>query len=157
MKLLVLSDSHGRASYIEKAIEKHPDARHIFFLGDNISDIEDYDLIYPERLFYKVAGNCDFASLSKCSDTALIENTKIIYCHGHTYNVKSGTDYLVATALQNDCKIALYGHTHIPDIAYKNGIYVINPGTLSGCRTGLCTYCVIDINGDKIYPFMEKI
>ena len=39
MKLLVLSDSHGRVGMLEKAYETHPDTDMIVFLGDGLRDI----------------------------------------------------------------------------------------------------------------------
>ena len=40
MRIIVISDTHGRPSLIEKIIEAQPDAKDIFFLGDLIKDIE---------------------------------------------------------------------------------------------------------------------
>ena len=57
MRILVLSDSHGRSSEIQKAIEAQPDARHDFFLGDVLSEIEDMEYIYPDRIYHTVRGN----------------------------------------------------------------------------------------------------
>ena len=59
MRILVISDSHGRSGEIEKAIESHPDIKHVFFLGDCVRDIEDITYIYPDRSFYISEGNCD--------------------------------------------------------------------------------------------------
>ena len=39
-KILVFSDSHGTTHNMRRAIDMHPDAEVIFFLGDGLSDIE---------------------------------------------------------------------------------------------------------------------
>jgi len=45
MRILVLSDSHGRAGNIYDVIEKHPEAEVIVFLGDGERDFENADII----------------------------------------------------------------------------------------------------------------
>ncbi len=63
MRIIVISDTHGRSSLIEKIIEAQPEAKHVFFLGDVVRDIEDLPYIYPTHTFHIVSGNCDYASL----------------------------------------------------------------------------------------------
>ena len=62
MRLLVLSDSHGRKNLLLKAVELHPEADAVIFLGDGERDIEFLKEIYPELKLYAVCGNCDFNS-----------------------------------------------------------------------------------------------
>ena len=47
--------------------------------------------------------------------------------------------------------IALYGHTHIPEIHKKNGLWVMNPGSLSypRQRDRRCSYGVIELDEAK--------
>ena len=40
-------------------------------------------------------------------------------------------DKLVENAQAKGCKIAMYGHTHMPVIENEDGILVINPGSLT--------------------------
>ena len=56
MKILVLSDSHGRKQKVEDLISSTPHDL-IFFLGDGMGDFSKYD-----KNIYKVSGNCDFFS-----------------------------------------------------------------------------------------------
>ena len=53
--------------------------------------------------------------------------------------------------------IALCGHTHIPDILYENGIYLVNPGSCSKPRSSKPTYAVIDITDKGIMPVIVEI
>ena len=94
MRILVISDSHGRTSLIERAIEEQPEAKHIFFLGDCVKDIEDYTFIYSDRTFHIVSGNCDGYSSFKSSDRVNIGGKNIFFTHGHYYSVKSGISKL---------------------------------------------------------------
>jgi len=158
MRILVISDSHKRYSRVDKIIRANPTATNIFFLGDVVSDVEDLIYEYSDRNFYIVSGNCDFYSTYKSFDIITIENKKILYCHGHTFGVKSGsTGSLKKYAIENGCDIALYGHTHIANIEYDNGLYVVNPGSVSSSREGSESYAVIDILPSGILPQIIKI
>ena len=64
MKLLVFSDSHGKYSNIQKAVDSHPDASFILHLGDGIQDMESVNT--RDVTVYKVNGNYeDCFSLTK--------------------------------------------------------------------------------------------
>ncbi|MBQ2316107.1 MAG: metallophosphoesterase family protein [Clostridia bacterium] len=60
MRLLVISDSHKRGDLVDRIICREKEARHVFFLGDVVSDIEDFVYEYTDRIFHIVSGNCDF-------------------------------------------------------------------------------------------------
>ncbi|MBQ4154044.1 MAG: YfcE family phosphodiesterase [Clostridia bacterium] len=157
MKILVTSDMHGKVSYFEKAINNHPDIKNIFFLGDGLSKAEEISYCYDNKTFYMVPGNCDnpFSFLST-TGYEFIEGVKILYTHGHAYNVKSSLSYLKEKAKESQSKLCLYGHTHNADILYENGIYFVNPGTLAG-KNGLYSYAVIDITKEGIVPRIMEI
>ncbi len=157
MRILVLSDSHGRTSAIEKAIEAQPTAKHIFFLGDCTHDIEDLTYIYPDRSFYIVAGNCDGYSFYKSVDFTVLGGKKIIFTHGHTFSVKSGLERLKAFGENENAHIILFGHTHTAITDYENGRYFVNPGSLSHGSSGFRSYAVIDIEDKGIKPIIVKI
>lgn len=157
MRILVISDSHKRGDLVEKIIKLEPDARNIFFLGDVTSDIEDFIYLYTDRDFHIVSGNCDFSSSYRSSDIATVGNTRIFYTHGHTLGVKYGTERLKNTALDNNCTVALYGHTHISRISYDGGVYIVNPGSVSASRDSYNSYAVIDITDNGIMPIIKKI
>ena len=70
-------------------------------------------------------------------------------CHGHTLDVHNGLDYLVATAKKNNCKIALYGHTHLYKTELIDGVFVMNPGSLDSPRNhNKPTFGIIDLSPD---------
>ena len=48
MKLLVLSDSHGYTRRLTEALDAHPDARDVVFLGDGERDLEEVEWTYPD-------------------------------------------------------------------------------------------------------------
>ena len=157
MRILVISDSHRKGSTVDKIIESQKEAKHIFFLGDVVGDIEDFCYLYTDRTFHIVSGNCDFASNYPYADMAKIGNINIFYTHGHTLGVKGGTSRLSEHARQRNCQIALYGHTHIPHISYSNGLYVVNPGSCAMSRQGANSYAVIDITDKGIMPIIINV
>ncbi len=158
MRILVISDSHKRGDLVEKAIKREPDAGEIFFLGDITADIEDFTFLYTDRNFHIVSGNCDFASSYRSTDIANVGGVRIFYTHGHTLGVKYGIERLKNSALDNNCSIALYGHTHISRISYDDGLYIVNPGSISLSRDGSPnSYAIIDITDKGIMPIIKKI
>ena len=52
MRLLVLSDSHGRKNLLLQAVELHPEADAVIFLGDGDRDIDFLKELHPEIKLY---------------------------------------------------------------------------------------------------------
>ena len=157
MRILVISDSHKRSDIIEKILDAQPTASAVFFLGDCATDIEDLQYIYPQKKFFILSGNCDYFSTFPSTAVANVGGRKIFYTHGHTLSVKYGTERLMEAAKQNECEIALYGHTHISKILYEDGIYIVNPGSCSKGRDFHESYAVIDITDKGIMPIIINL
>ncbi len=157
MRIMVLSDSHGRPSLIEKAISSQPQAEHIFFLGDCTRDIDTVAPFFSDRKFHIVKGNCDFGSDYPEYDFITLENCGIFYCHGHNFGVKGSTERLSAFAGNMGASIALFGHTHCSYTSYEDGLHIVNPGSLSLPRNSRASYAVIDICQNGIMPIIINI
>lgn len=157
MRIVVISDSHKRSDIVEKILYNQPNASHVFFLGDNAGDIEDLQYIFPNKIFHILSGNCDYFSNYPSSSMAFVGGKKIFFTHGHTLSVKYGVENLLKTARQNGCDIALYGHTHVANILYEDGIYIVNPGSCSQSRNGKESYAVIDIEPNGIMPIIVEL
>ena len=157
MRIVVISDSHGRTGVIDKILSSQPDARHVFFLGDKVSDIEDFEFLYPKKTFHIVCGNCDYFSMIPAVGLENLNGVRILYTHGHTLNVKYGTQRLIEAAAQNNAQIVLYGHTHVSEILYEDGLYIVNPGSCSSPREGRASYAVIDITDSGIMPIIIEV
>lgn len=157
MRILVISDSHRRTGVIDKILSSQPEAEHVFFLGDNASDIEDFEYIYPEKTFHTVCGNCDFGSVLQSNGLEVINGKRIFYTHGHNFSVKYGIARLRELAVSNDLDIVLFGHTHVSQILYEEGRYFVNPGSCSNAREGKNSYAVIDITENGIMPIIIEL
>ncbi|MBQ6848280.1 MAG: metallophosphoesterase [Clostridia bacterium] len=154
MRIVVISDTHGRTGVIDKILLSQREAKYVFFLGDNVRDIEDFEFFYPDKTFFAVSGNCDYNSFLPSTGVKSVAGINILYTHGHTLNVKYSTDYILKASRQNNCKLALYGHTHISKILYEDGVYIVNPGSASLSRNGSNSYAVVDITEKGIMPII---
>lgn len=157
MRIIVISDSHKNTRSIEKILDAQPDAKYVFFLGDNASDIEDFEFLYPDKRFFAVSGNCDYFSTLPTIGVEIVGGVKILYTHGHTLGVKYGTERLTEAARNSGCKLALYGHTHVSKILYDDGLFVVNPGSCSSPREGRPSYAVVDITEKGIMPIIVEV
>lgn len=137
MKVIVFSDSHGNSRNLSKALKQHQDADMYIHLGDGEVEFNRLKIDYPQLKMYHVAGNCDYDSLHP-NDLILGAdyNVKIFATHGHRYYVKYSMEAIEAAARENGCQIALFGHTHVSYNSYQNGLYVMNPGSISCPRDG---------------------
>ncbi len=157
MRVVVISDSHGHGSIVDRIIRRETDAETIIFLGDVTTDIEDLTYEFSNKKFYIVSGNCDVFSDFPYSAVVPVGREKIFITHGHTLAVKGGTGALAKAARQSGCEIALYGHTHVANIKYEDGLYIVNPGSCARSREGGNSYAVIDIRDNGILPSIIRI
>lgn len=157
MRVVVISDSHGNGSVVDKIISREKDAEAIIFLGDVAGDIEDFTYEYTDKKFFIVSGNCDMFSSFPYTAVAKLAGVNIFITHGHTLGVKHGLGGLIIAARQSDCQIALYGHTHVANIKYEDGLYIVNPGSCARSRDGGNSYAVIDIRENGILANIIRI
>lgn len=147
MRIVVFSDSHKNYFALQRIVLSQPTAELFLHLGDGEQEFEQLMARFPDRLMRGVAGNCDWASIGKRSDTITCEGKKIFLAHGHLLGVKAGLDSFLQAARKAGADIALYGHTHIAHTEYIDGMYVMNPGSVSGAKP---SYGFIDITSGGI-------
>lgn len=130
MKILIVSDTHGRDENLEKAVYREEPFDYLIHCGD----VEGRE-IFIEALVdcpcCIVSGNNDFFSDLPREEIIDLAGKKILVTHGHTYGVSGGTDGIVEAARARGCEAVLFGHTHYPEIKMQEGILVINPGSLT--------------------------
>ena len=157
LRIMVLSDSHGNAFALRRAILAQKEAEHIFFLGDCLRDIEALFEEFPHRKFHTVCGNCDYESFVPSTAMENLNGTLIFYSHGHPYFVKQSPVPFLQAAEKRNANIALFGHTHSSLIKYENGVWLVNPGSVSLPREGKPSYAVIDIEENGIMPIIVNL
>lgn len=132
MRLLVISDTHGRVQSAMRIYEmengKAP-VDLIVHLGDLQSDAKALEARLNARVI-SVKGNCD----GDCDGDYRVFETefgRLLLSHGHADNVKFSTMNLLYKAEEMGCCGALFGHTHTPCFTEVNGMKLLNPGSLS--------------------------
>ena len=145
MRIIVMSDSHGRTNSIRNVLSMHPEARACIFLGDGERDFDSASAEFDGIDFYAVAGNCDLAGQNPPSLLIELGGKRIFASHGHNQYVKYGIERLVTAATACGADIALFGHTHQSMTQYIDGLYLMNPGSIGGVHVSKKTYGLIDI------------
>ena len=148
IKLLVISDSHGRADRVRAIASRHKNAEAILFLGDGIGDLELIDPI-ASRVVCAVRGNCDFFSSERVDRFVIIEGVKIFMTHGDKYGVKSTLRHLYNNVVDYGVDIVLFGHTHLFCNNQYDKVAFLNPGSLSYSRGGASSYAVMVVDENK--------
>ena len=114
MRIAVFSDTHSNTGGMVRAVrEEKPDA--IIHLGDCIRDTRILQREFPDIPLYAVCGNCDYGEQEAETDVVELGPVSAFITHGHLYNVRWGVDSLVYAAQEQECQLALYGHTHEAD------------------------------------------
>ena len=130
MKVLIVSDTHGRDENLEEAVLREAPFDYLIHCGD-VESREIFIEALAECPCIIVAGNNDFFTDLSHEEEITLEGHKMLVTHGHYYFVSRNHDRLVEKAREDNCQIAMYGHTHTPVIEEEDGILVINPGSLT--------------------------
>ena len=147
MKIMVVSDSHGRVENIRKAYAKVKPVDLFIHLGDVEDDQSEIESFIPCRKEF-VRGNCDFFSRNPDDKVIEVCGKKILLTHGqrHGGRVRDGRTRRSWTEIR--CCYRIYGHTHIPLLTYNEDVSLFNPGSISkpgqdGCRP---VFGIVEIN-----------
>ena len=152
MKWMIASDLHGSAYWCEKMVERYKEegAGKLLLLGDILYHAPRNDLpkdYAPKKVIeilngmkeelLCIRGNCDcevdqmVLPFPVLADYCLLESAgHLIYAtHGHHFN----EDHLPPL---HPGDVLLHGHTHIPCRTLRDGVYVLNPGSVSIPKAG---------------------
>ncbi len=154
MKILVVSDSHRYNENIEIIKSKVGKLDMVIHCGDT-EGTEDYiRSLFPCTVCI-VAGNNDYFSNIPQEATFTIGEKRVMVTHGHRHHVNAGVDMLVRDAINKKADIVIFGHTHRPMIEHRDGVIVLNPGSISYPRQAdrRPSYIIIETNsrGDVQY------
>lgn len=128
--ILVISDSHGQYFYLEQLHQRIQKLDYIIHLGDVARD-QDYIAALFGCTVDMVAGNNDFFT-NLPGEFTIREGKHVIWLtHGHGYGVYHGTDRLVKRAKALGADTVMFGHTHCPCVDWRDGVWLVNPGSIS--------------------------
>jgi putative phosphoesterase len=149
--ILIISDSHGNISAMTNVLKwtqkTDADAFHAaVFLGDGYEDLNLASARTGCNLqWHAVRGNGDFQFSIPDNVTLEIATRKLFLSHGNRYNVRENYKNITAAARNAGAEAALFGHTHIPYCATVDGIFLLNPGSISRPRSSAdCTFAVLE-------------
>ena len=150
MKILVASDTHYSTNLLIKAIQKEqPDK--VFHLGDALGREEEIEAICEVPVTV-VRGNCDHDISLPSEVVEDFGRHKVLLTHGHYYGVGTDVyelDELIEAAMNRDCDMVFYGHTHYPlyERNYK-GMTILNPGSITSPRQpgAAHTYAILEVD-----------
>ena len=130
MKILVVSDTHGKNDNYLKIVEKEQKLDMVIHLGD--FEGSEYTIEKAAGCPVEfVLGNNDFFSDFLSEKTLQIGKYCVMITHGHQYYINLGSEMLKTEAIVQEADIVMYGHTHRPVIDISDKIIAINPGSLS--------------------------
>jgi putative phosphoesterase len=156
MKIAILSDTHRHYSAINDAIKLLDDIDVLIHLGDNTDDVQAIERSFKGKI-YSVKGNCDFSSSIPNERIEVIGGKKFFITHGHRYDVKYDLLSLIYRAQELEADVALFGHTHQAYISYEQGVWIVNPGSVSLPRDNVKSIAVIEITEEEINPYIKCI
>lgn len=130
MKVLIVSDTHGRDENLERVVYQETPFDYLIHCGD-VEGREFFIEALAECPCSIVMGNNDFFSDLPRQEEIVLAGRKILVTHGHYYGVSMGISELVDAAKESGCEVAFYGHTHLPMVEEENGVLAVNPGSLA--------------------------
>jgi putative phosphoesterase len=174
MKLFFISDIHGSYYYLKKAIDRFNESKadYLVILGDilyhgprnplpeghNPKEVAALLNKYADKII-AVRGNCeaevdelmlDFPVNSRNS-FILYNGRRLFLTHGHIYN----EDNMPKLACSD---VLIYGHTHIPKAEVKEGIYILNPGSIALPKeNNPNSYGMLEDNVFSVIDFEDKV
>jgi len=143
MRIGVISDTHGDQVNIGQVVKLCTDVEMWLHAGDCSQDVEYLkDLVTVPVVAAR--GNCDGnTNTTKIDEFVEVLGYKIWLTHGHCYGVKQSIRELVRWGKQHEVAAVIYGHTHIPDNRWCDGMLIFNPGSAYGSQA---TYGVLEID-----------
>ena len=130
MKILIVSDTHGRHRNLEEVLDREGPIDMLVHLGD-VEGGEDYICALADCETHIIAGNNDFFSDLSREQEFFIGKYRVFITHGHSYYVSMGTKELKKEARRRGVDIVMYGHTHVPYIEIGDDVTILNPGSIS--------------------------
>ncbi len=130
MKILIVSDTHGRLINLKECLKKVSPIDLLIHCGD-VEGQEDEIRRLAGCETHIVSGNNDYFSSLPREEEFSIGRYKVFLTHGHSYGVSLGTDRIVEEAKERGADTVIFGHIHRPVDKTKDGVRILNPGSLT--------------------------
>lgn len=157
-RVLVVSDSHGRNGNLLLVMDRvKPDL--ILHLGDSEDD-EDLIMAEAQCPVIILCGNCDYSRYLPDEEVVTLGSHRVFLAHGHRHNVRFDLETLAEAALEQNCDVAIYGHTHMPEMEEEQGVTIYNPGSISLPRQAghKPSFMVLDVDSEgELHPAINYL
>lgn len=130
MKVLIVSDTHGRHGNLDKILEREKNFDMFVHLGD-VEGGEAYLEAVVDCEKHMVRGNNDFFSDLPREEEFYIGRYKTFITHGHGYYVSLNAEHIKEEGRARKADIVMFGHTHRPYLEQEEDIILLNPGSVS--------------------------
>ena len=145
MKVVVVSDSHGRIEVLQQILDDHRDASAFIHCGD-IELPNDY---FNE--YIKVRGNNDYYGGLEEERVVRVGGLNILVTHSHQYVYYSRLESLAKKADRFGCQLVCFGHTHVYHDSVVDNVHLLNPGSCWHNRDGrMPSYAVVNFENGEI-------
>ena len=157
MRVLIVSDTHGRHGGLDRALQEAGNIDMLIHLGD-VEGGETYIDAVADCEKHIIRGNNDFFSELPREEEFYIGSHKVFITHGHAYYVSLDPEYIREEGKTRGAEIVMFGHTHRPFFEDDNGIIVLNPGSLSFPRQEgrKGSYMILEMDEDGGLEFSQK-
>ena len=149
MKILIVSDTHGRHQALDRALEEAGKIDMFIHLGD-VEGGEDYLEAVVECEKHIIRGNNDFFTELPREEEFEIGPYHAFITHGHYYYVSMDVDTIIEEARSRNADIVMFGHTHKPYIEIDEDVTILNPGSVSYPRQPdhMPTFLIMEIDDE---------
>jgi putative phosphoesterase len=154
MKVLIVSDTHGRNKYLFETVHRVSPIDLMIHLGDLGGTVDEIRSMVSCPI-HMISGNNDiFSGLAK-DKVIMIGKYRVYLTHGHRYGVYYSTNQIIEEAKARQANIVMFGHTHVPLIELNDDIWAINPGSIALPRQGsrIPTFIIMDIDSQGTAHF----
>ena len=156
-RILIVSDTHRQNDNFFRLLDMYEPFDLVIHCGDVEGD-EEYIRQTAGCDCVFVKGNNDFFSDLSGSECFILEGSRVMVTHGHMYGVSLNTAMLEEEARSRGVQIVVFGHTHRPYLEEKDGLILMNPGSVSyprqpGRQPG---YAVMEIRKNQQPQITQK-
>jgi putative phosphoesterase len=160
LRLVVISDTHlprGARRLPDECLRALEQADLILHAGDFVSFavLEELRALAPVEGVY---GNMDDTALRATlpdREVVLAEGVRIGLVHDPGPRVER--EARLAGAFP-DCGAVVYGHTHIPQVAKRAGVWILNPGSPTERRRGPSrAFLLLDVTDTELRPQLREL
>jgi len=157
MKILIVSDTHGHNSDLEKVLSKIAPIDALIHCGD-VEGQEEHIEAIAGCPTYIVSGNNDYFSHLDREKEFTIAGYRILLIHGHNYGVTMTTERILEEGRGRQANIVMFGHTHRPCLEQYEDITLLNPGSLSYPRQQgrRPSFMIMEIDQDNNVHYTTK-